>query len=283
MLAFHATTSSFDGSKLPRTAKVTRGANKIKRVIYSIMLTNLRRDVELGLVNPITELQRLYLDRKAGDGIASATASLFAHYAQERQRSVTTEVPASFWAGPHELRAMVQYMREPLIVLGVNQHGDAHVQKYMYKDYRIPDGSVHESGYVEALPDMVARDYLCECWELYTIPAMLVLRRNEMRFNGVQHGELLTMWNVEGNSDYADTLDASFGWIAGVQQRNADRGELLQDGEVLARPGHVNAAIIRDCPTLSYWGAADDRRGGVGILINPYGAFANAQPLWSNN
>lgn len=57
MLAFHATTSNYDGAKLPRSAKVTRGANQMKRVVYAIMMANLRRDVELELVNPITELQ----------------------------------------------------------------------------------------------------------------------------------------------------------------------------------------------------------------------------------
>ncbi|KAJ8526011.1 hypothetical protein ON010_g15172 [Phytophthora cinnamomi] len=28
------------------------------------------------------------------------------------------------------------------------------------------------------------------------------------------------------------------------------------------------------------WGAAEDRTGGVGILINPYGKFTGAKPLW---
>ncbi|OWZ01333.1 hypothetical protein PHMEG_00027301 [Phytophthora megakarya] len=52
---------------------------------------------------------------------------------------------------------MAQYMREPLLVLDVNEHEDAHVQRYMYKSYRLENGSDHESGYVEALSDRDAR------------------------------------------------------------------------------------------------------------------------------
>ncbi|POM79844.1 Reverse transcriptase, partial [Phytophthora palmivora] len=33
-------------------------------------------------------------------------------------------------------------------------------------------------------------------------------------------------------------------------------------------------------PTLSYWGAAVSRKGGVGILVNPYGAFTEHRPIW---
>ncbi|OWZ18747.1 LOW QUALITY PROTEIN: hypothetical protein PHMEG_0007113 [Phytophthora megakarya] len=57
-----------------------------------------------------------------------------------------------FWAGAHELRAMVQYMREP-IVHDVNRHEDAHIQRYIYKTHRTTESSDHESGYGEALND----------------------------------------------------------------------------------------------------------------------------------
>ncbi|EGZ08871.1 hypothetical protein PHYSODRAFT_305732 [Phytophthora sojae] len=184
ILALHATTTNYDGQLLPKTSKVTRGANKLKRFVYTIMLANLHKDVELGLVDPVSEIRRLYPNRQHGDGIASATASLFNHYIQERDRCVSATVPSSFWAGTHELRAMAQYMREPLLVLDVDEHGDAHVHIYMYKTYRTSSGSDHESGYSKVLNDRAAKAYLEECGMLHTVPTFLILYHDKHHFNG---------------------------------------------------------------------------------------------------
>ncbi|OWZ01334.1 hypothetical protein PHMEG_00027302 [Phytophthora megakarya] len=63
MLAMHATTLNYDGQVLPKSAKITKGANKLKRLTYTIMMANLRKDVELGLVDPVRELKQLHPDR----------------------------------------------------------------------------------------------------------------------------------------------------------------------------------------------------------------------------
>ncbi|OWZ20932.1 LOW QUALITY PROTEIN: hypothetical protein PHMEG_0004607 [Phytophthora megakarya] len=49
MLALHATTLNYDGTKLPKSAM--NGATKLKRVVYALMMANLRHDVELRLTH----------------------------------------------------------------------------------------------------------------------------------------------------------------------------------------------------------------------------------------
>ncbi|OWZ05497.1 hypothetical protein PHMEG_00022409 [Phytophthora megakarya] len=70
---------------------------------------------------------------------------------------------------------MAQYLREPLLVLDVNEHNDAHMQRYMYTEYRLADGTDHASGYIDAHTDRAAQDYLYECWRLHVMPTFLIL------------------------------------------------------------------------------------------------------------
>ncbi|OWZ05496.1 hypothetical protein PHMEG_00022408 [Phytophthora megakarya] len=58
--------------------------HKLKRFVYAIMLSNLRNDVEHGIVDPILELKRLYPGREHTESVAAATASLFTHYVTDR-------------------------------------------------------------------------------------------------------------------------------------------------------------------------------------------------------
>ncbi|KAJ8558990.1 hypothetical protein ON010_g8458 [Phytophthora cinnamomi] len=59
---------------------------------------------------------------------------------------------------------------------------------------------------------------------------------------------------------------------------NADEIEHMQKAYA-TRWGHRTG---RGCSTLSYWGAANDSKGGVGVLIKPYGSFTDVHPLWSD-
>ncbi|EGZ25989.1 hypothetical protein PHYSODRAFT_483473, partial [Phytophthora sojae] len=188
-LALYATMSNHARPCLTSTAADTRQASEIKKGVYTLMMANLRYDVELGLLDPLLEAHRAFPNQPLHVNRDAATASLFAHYAQERTRATNVQVPKSFWAGPHELRAMAQYLREPLLVLRMNKSGDAQLQRYMYKDFRLKNGDDHETGYCEALTDRQARDYLFECWSLHVLPRFLILREDKHHFNGVAHGE----------------------------------------------------------------------------------------------
>ncbi|OWZ15500.1 hypothetical protein PHMEG_00010842 [Phytophthora megakarya] len=248
MLAFYASTKNHDGVSLPKSAQVTRGANRLKRFVYAIMLSNLRNDVELGIVDPISELTRLYPDREHTESVAAATASLFTHYVTERDRSVSSRVASRFWAGTHELRAMAQYLREPLLVLDVNEHNDVHIQRYMYKEYRLADGTDHESGYVEALTDRAARDYLYECWRLHVMPTFLILHHQNRHFSGVQHGELLLRWNAEGDPGYAAMLDSTYEWRNTVNILSNGEDIDLSEINVLERNDAIDAVMTKKLP-----------------------------------
>ncbi|RQM12993.1 hypothetical protein DD237_007953 [Peronospora effusa] len=83
-------------------------ANTIKHDIINILLTNLRRDVMLGLVDSKQELRRLYPGKPVPATTKAATAALFKHYLLIRNVSVMRDVPIYFWEGPHILRAVAK-------------------------------------------------------------------------------------------------------------------------------------------------------------------------------
>lgn len=139
------------------------------------MLTNLVNDVACNVVDPLRELQRLYPTQATPTDIDVATAALFTHYTQERARTVNTHIPSAFWAGPGVLRAMAQYLREPLFVVDVNPHNDAHVQRYFYHDYVLPNGDVHETGCGDATDDATAKEMLKHYAHLHVLPVFIVL------------------------------------------------------------------------------------------------------------
>ncbi|KAE9276783.1 hypothetical protein PR003_g28969 [Phytophthora rubi] len=144
--ALYATMTSTTETELTFTAEVVKSANIMKRSVYTLMMANLANDVECKVVDPCRELRRLYPTQPAPTDPAVATAALYTHYTQERTRTVNSQIPAAFWAGPEVLRAMAQYLREPLFVLDVDQHNDTHVQRYYYRDYTLPNGDIHETG-----------------------------------------------------------------------------------------------------------------------------------------
>lgn len=119
-----ATTTSTDEIGLQFTQGIVRGANIIKRSVYTLMLTDLANDVECNVVDPCRESRRLHPTQPAPSDKAVATAALFDHYTLERARSLNIHLPFDFWAGPEVLRAMAPYLREPVFVLQVNKHND---------------------------------------------------------------------------------------------------------------------------------------------------------------
>ncbi|KAE9274531.1 hypothetical protein PR003_g29580, partial [Phytophthora rubi] len=189
-LAIFATTMNINGPTMNDSTARVREATELKWYVYSLMMKNLRRDVALGIVDPIKECESLHPERPKYTTMAGATAALYAYYDTASQRDVDKQVPATFWDGPHELRAAAQYLREPIIVFDVNAGSDAHVQRYGYGLQRMEDGSDHETGYVQALTDREAADYLRACWTLHVLPFFLVLRHQERHFYGVSHAEL---------------------------------------------------------------------------------------------
>ncbi|KAE8971068.1 hypothetical protein PR003_g26683 [Phytophthora rubi] len=133
-------------------------------------MTNLANDVECGVVDPCKELKRLYPLQPAPTDSIVATAALYNHYAQERTRSANTQIPSAFWAGAEVLRAMAQYLREPL---DVDVHNDAHVQRYYYRDYSLPNGDVHETSCGGAMDDASAEVMLQHYARLHVLPFFL--------------------------------------------------------------------------------------------------------------
>ncbi|KAG1697843.1 hypothetical protein DVH05_015797 [Phytophthora capsici] len=211
-LALYATMNNHGTATMRNTAAIKKGANELKRVIYSKMMANLRTDVELNYVDPIAQCQVLFPSRPTPTSTEAATAELYAHYAGAREITVDTPVPVRFWVGTHELRTMAQYLREPLVVIDVTSATTANVQLYMYKTKRTATGKLHESGYVEALQDGKAVEYLETCWKLHVLPTFLVLHREEKHYYGVGHGELFVLWNAEGDPDYNAGLSDAYEW-----------------------------------------------------------------------
>ncbi|KAG3113944.1 hypothetical protein PI125_g6894 [Phytophthora idaei] len=84
--------------------------------IYTLMITNLRLDCKLGIVDPVAELQRLQPDSQRPATPELAAAQLYSQLLQERTRPVDSRVPSTHWASPHMLRACAQYLRQPLAV-----------------------------------------------------------------------------------------------------------------------------------------------------------------------
>ncbi|OWZ08944.1 hypothetical protein PHMEG_00018435 [Phytophthora megakarya] len=119
-----------------------------------------------------------------------------------------------YWAHPHELRAMTQYLREPVLVLDVNCAGDAHMQRYMYKDYRLSNGDDHETGYYEAYSDTDARDYLHGCW-------------------------------AEGDPSYAAVVPDSYVWKDSINELGPEDGVPMESINNLSNTDDVNRLLAK--------------------------------------
>jgi hypothetical protein len=201
--AFYAPTSYVVDGELRFTSEVVRSTNALKRSVYTLMMANLATDVECGVVDPRSELQRLYPSQPTPQEMPAATATLYGHYAQERLRSVNTQIPSDFWL---ERRCCGQWpnISGNLFFFDVDAHNDAHVQRYYYKNYETATGGVHESGCGGAMEDGLAKEMLAHYARLHVLPVMLVLKRREGHFYGVHHGSISTRWLAEGDMLFAD-------------------------------------------------------------------------------
>ncbi|KAE9333460.1 hypothetical protein PR003_g14013 [Phytophthora rubi] len=192
--ALCASTAHVEGHRLQFTSDVVRGINVIKRSIYTLMMSNLAQDVECGVVDPSRELERLYPSQPPPKDPASATAALYNHYGQERSRSANTQIPSEFWAGAEVLRAMAQYLREPLLVLDVTANNDAHLQRYYYQEYRLKSGDVHESGCGGSMADVDAKLMLQQYARLHVLPVLIVLKN----MRGITMESSMEDWQCDG-------------------------------------------------------------------------------------
>ncbi|KAE8986134.1 hypothetical protein PR003_g23020 [Phytophthora rubi] len=207
-------------------------------------MTNLANDVACKVVNPITELKRLYPNQPNPTDVDVATAALYTHHTQERSRTVNAHIPTAFWAGPEVLRAMAQYLREPLFVLDVTQTNDAHVQNYYYKDYILPNGDTHETGCGGAMDDATAKRMLHTYAGLHVLPVFIVLKRHEGHFYGVKHGDLYTRWQAEGDLTFAQDHCADYDWFNDVIAHMDDSEARQEDLDPLVDTDEGNAILI---------------------------------------
>lgn len=242
--ALHATTSYVEGGELMFTSDVVRNVNVIKRSVYTLMMSNLAKDVECGVVDPSRDLKRLYPQHPTPLDVAGATATLFAHYAQERARSVNTQIPTAFWAGAEVLRAMAQYLREPLFVLDVAANNDTHVQRYYYQEYELKNGEQHESGCGGAIDDATAKDMFAHFEKLHVLPVCLVLKKHEGHFYGVHNGDMSAHWHAEGDRQFAMENCGSHPWISEVIAHIDYSSSRLAHVDALTDTAAVNTILI---------------------------------------
>ncbi|KAE8880757.1 hypothetical protein PF003_g35179 [Phytophthora fragariae] len=261
-LAIYASTKNHKHGKLRVTDSTVKQATAMKAQIYATMMANLRNDVALGIVDPIAECARIFPRHPRHTSKAAVTAELFAHYAQARDRRVDKSQPTEYWAGVHELRATAQFLREPLLVLDVAASTDAHMQRYLYRDHRLDTGENHESGYVEALKDREASDYLRACFNLHVLPTFILLKRNESHFYGVGHGELYVRWQAEGDQTYADALSDAYEWKATINQLGPSEETVdFATVNLMSVTEEVNALIVKLMPQRDRLDVVHNRRG----------------------
>eukprot|EP00644_Phytophthora_capsici_P002168 jgi/Phyca11/114672/e_gw1.27.278.1 len=96
LLALYATVTNHSDRELVLTADIKRDVGRHKRAIYALLVSNLRADCALGVVDPSAEVARLYPDAELPQSQAVAMAFLCTHMLQERQRPVDAQVPGSF-------------------------------------------------------------------------------------------------------------------------------------------------------------------------------------------
>ncbi|OWY96140.1 hypothetical protein PHMEG_00033672, partial [Phytophthora megakarya] len=220
--------------------------------VYALILANLPNDVAAGLVDPIREICRLYPDRPTPASKEAATAALYEHYQTERRRSVNTKVLTSFWAGPEVLRAMAQHLREPLYhVAEEDANHVAHVQRYYYKDYVLPNGQEHESGCGGPMEDAQVTCPFEHYQTLHILPTIMVLRRTENHFYGVgHHPDTFLRWHAEGDPEFAATIVDPYEWLMEINvitpHEPADIDDM--DLNLLDPTDTVNIAMLRRMP-----------------------------------
>ncbi|KAE9201610.1 hypothetical protein PF005_g14888 [Phytophthora fragariae] len=235
--ALYASATATTEPRLEFTSDVVKGINILKRSVYTLMMVNLANDIACHVIDPRRELQRLYPTQPPPTDPTVATEALFSHYAHERVRTANAHIPSAFWAGPEVLRAMAQYLREPLFVLDVDANNDAHVQRYFYKDYVMPNGDIHETGCGGAMTDAEAKAMLTQYASLHVMPVFMVLKKHEGHFYGVRHGDVSTKWHAEGDASFTRNHCEGHDWYEEVLthikygQRNAASVDPLQSDD----------------------------------------------------
>ncbi|KAG1690596.1 hypothetical protein DVH05_027947 [Phytophthora capsici] len=219
VLALYATVTNHNNA-LQLTAPIVKEASFHKRAIYTMMVTNLRADHAIGILDPQAELKRLYPKVPPPRTQELALVQLCYHLLKERGRGVDVSIPGTFWATPHVLRASAQYFRLPLVVLDTNAGGDAHAQIYTYVDQTANiqgenEPIQHETGSYTALTDEDASLYFQTCGRLHVLPTFPVLKYHERHFYGVRHREQFLHWNAEGDPTFAATVTHQYEWLQG--------------------------------------------------------------------
>ncbi|KAF4143146.1 hypothetical protein GN958_ATG07676 [Phytophthora infestans] len=213
-LAMYASTVNHSAAKLKTTKAVVREATSLKDSIYALMMFNLRKDVALGLVDPIAEYAKLYPDHPAYTSTEASTAALYGHYNQARTRStgVKTLMSNVIPTKPTDLQItpiprLVMSSRLPTILLGI---------------ISMPAG----------------RSICCQFF--------LVLRHDQSYFYGVSHGELFLKWRAEGDETFAKDLPDSYMWKEDINSlTNTERSVDLTTINQLADITEVNKLLIK--------------------------------------
>ncbi|KAG1692117.1 hypothetical protein DVH05_025739 [Phytophthora capsici] len=218
LLALFSSVTNHRAGSLALTPEVKRDAAVFKRAVYALLISNLRADCALGVIDPAEEIARLYPEVDLPTSAAVSMALLCNHMSLERMRPVDVQIPKGFWANLHVLRTYAQYLRLPLVVLDVNEAGNAHVQLYTYGDREVMmEGCAtpltHETGQCTVLADAEATAYLNMCGRLHVLPIFLLLKHHESHFYGVQHGETFFQWQAEGDPAYAGEISHPYEWI----------------------------------------------------------------------
>ncbi|KAG3126899.1 hypothetical protein PI124_g21094 [Phytophthora idaei] len=167
----------------------------------------MRYDIKLRLIDAKAELKRMYPREDPPVTDEAVAVALYAHYVKAGKIVVATTVPKGFWEGPHVLRAMGVYLREPIYVWNATADDTAHAQQYSYHTFEMDNGDRHETGIVTALSDSGIRDFLAVCFIEHVLPVMMLLKHTKRHFYGVHHGSTFLEWHAKSGSAMRVRLD----------------------------------------------------------------------------
>uniref|UniRef100_A0AAV1TVP0 Uncharacterized protein n=1 Tax=Peronospora matthiolae TaxID=2874970 RepID=A0AAV1TVP0_9STRA len=149
--AIFASTTNVQASTFYPSVSQTRDINAIMHQVTDLILANMRYDVQLMLIDPAHELERLYQTSTPPVSVEAATAALYAHYAASREQCFSTALPSAFWSETTILRALAMYLREPIYVWGVDETGNCSARQFSFQIFAMPNEDNHETGIVLVL------------------------------------------------------------------------------------------------------------------------------------
>ncbi|KAE9311418.1 hypothetical protein PR003_g20022 [Phytophthora rubi] len=165
---------------------------------------------------------------------------------------------------------MAQYLREPLFVIDVDAHNDAHVQRYYYQDYVLPNGDLHETGGGGAMTDATAKEMFRTYARLHVLPVIIVLKRHEGHFYGVHHGDVSTRWQAEGDLTFTHAHYASHSWFQEVLTLGEYSVAQLGRADVMEDEDQTNMIIIGGMERRDRLDVVHDRLGLPRLDSAPY-------------